>query len=379
MTNLKYSFIVPVRNGEATLEKTLESIQRQSMRNFELIVVDNASEDRTAKIAKNFNCKYVFHKYIGRSKARNAGAILAEGQYLVFVDADVILAKTWLNQVDRVLKRLPMDGLTTKIVPFKEDNSLLNRFRFLYGAQRTGGTFINIHHSDKGVLPLINTAACVFLKKSFDSIGGFDETLARHEDFELSLRLFCGGYLLGGTRHARSKVVFKTLHQYPLSDFVAYLERSFEVSRLSLWPAPWKKSLSLDLVRAALKKSRRLDLLTLAVCVELASAAGRLTRSAKVARLDFRRPGPNALRFSFLQKNSIFSLKKKVNFIFSDESVYVLDGPFRSRLLRPELGSILLKLVEGKKIPRKSISKLLKTGFFRPLGPAKVGGNQKNG
>jgi glycosyltransferase involved in cell wall biosynthesis len=86
---MKLSVVVPAFNEEKLLGATLASI-REATRGFdaELIVCDNNSTDRTAEIARQAGAKVVFEPVNQISRARNAGAAAASGDWLVFVDAD---------------------------------------------------------------------------------------------------------------------------------------------------------------------------------------------------------------------------------------------------------------------------------------------------
>lgn len=369
MKRPKYSFVVPVHNGEKTLAHTLQSIQEQTLKNFELLIVDNASDDGSAAVAKRFPGTYLFCKNLGRAKARNAGARRAQGEYLAFVDADVKLEKNWLKQVDRFLHRVPLDAMGTQIVP-KGSKDLLSRFRFLSGKNKTNGTFLNLYHSSVGVLPLINTAACVFSRKSFESVGGFDDRLIRNEDLDLSMRLFHEGYLLGGTRRARATVRFETNSTIPFAEPVAYLKRAFEVSHYSLWKSSWRGLINRAFLRQLLDQKQGLRLFGFALSVEMASAAGLLFRSPYHQRNQRWkiRNGPNTLRFSFSHRGCLYVLKKGFNFIFIDEKIFLMLGTFRSTRLKPRYSRALVELLLKKTITSSTGKVLLEIGAFAALG-----------
>ena len=90
--------IVPARDAEATLGRTLEALARQqNVAEFELIVVDNGSHDRTAAVAEEAGARVVRRaRGDGPGAARNAGAAVAAGRILAFTDADCEPADGWL-------------------------------------------------------------------------------------------------------------------------------------------------------------------------------------------------------------------------------------------------------------------------------------------
>jgi glycosyltransferase involved in cell wall biosynthesis len=102
---MRVSFITPAYNAQKTLEKCLESILRQKVRK-EVIVVDNASTDATKGIIKKYkNVRYVYEKKKGEPCARNAGLSKAKGDFIAFVDADVVLPDDWAVKALRVLRK----------------------------------------------------------------------------------------------------------------------------------------------------------------------------------------------------------------------------------------------------------------------------------
>ena len=93
MPDRLYSIIVPVYNAEATLNRCVDSILAQTYRNFELILVDDGSRDRSAEIIDQYASAdprvIAIHKLNGGvSSARNAGLDRATGDYVAFIDAD---------------------------------------------------------------------------------------------------------------------------------------------------------------------------------------------------------------------------------------------------------------------------------------------------
>ena len=89
-----YSVIVPCFNSEKTILRALKSIETQTFKDYEVVVVDDGSIDLTAKIVKEFcdksnlNYKYIFQENEGPSVARNNAVNHASGDFLAFLDAD---------------------------------------------------------------------------------------------------------------------------------------------------------------------------------------------------------------------------------------------------------------------------------------------------
>lgn len=111
----KISFIIPAHNAEKTLEWTVESVRRLDV-DYEILLVENGSTDKTEKIVSELSEKYenvrALNSEKGVSKARNKGIQEAEGKWIVFLDADDVCLKeieklmiqiTSLNDVDLVM------------------------------------------------------------------------------------------------------------------------------------------------------------------------------------------------------------------------------------------------------------------------------------
>jgi glycosyltransferase involved in cell wall biosynthesis len=94
-------------NEEKYLPKLLDSINRQNLKNFEVIISDNFSKDNTRKIAARYHCRIVDGGL--PSRARNNGAYESKGNLLLFLDADVILDDDFLNPCIKEFKKRQLD------------------------------------------------------------------------------------------------------------------------------------------------------------------------------------------------------------------------------------------------------------------------------
>ena len=90
MSQVKVSIIVPLYNAEKYAKRSIESVLRQTYSNFELILVDDGSKDKTGEICdqyavKDSRIKVIHKKNGGVSSARNTGLDMAEGEWLTFL------------------------------------------------------------------------------------------------------------------------------------------------------------------------------------------------------------------------------------------------------------------------------------------------------
>jgi len=170
------SFIVPAYNEEFELPQTLEAIRGAAQdRQCEIIVVDDASTDRTAAIAREVGAKLVSISRRQIAAARNAGARVAVGDFLFFVDADTRINGKHVTGGIAALEAGRSGGSARVIVggtiPLWSRLCLKAFCAIYFGFNLGAGAF------------LFTT------KRNFDSIGGFDEGLFVGEEIYFSLAL----------------------------------------------------------------------------------------------------------------------------------------------------------------------------------------------
>ena len=169
------SIIIPTLNEEKYLPKLLESIKRQSFKDYEIIVADFNSRDKTRKIAKKYKCKIVNGGI--PSVAKNNGAKIAKGDMLFFIDADCIVAKSFLHKALNEIKSRNLDISDCYIWPISNkifDNIFFSLFNFWV-------------YITQFFYP--NAASGIFCKKDIhQKIKGFDEDIKLSEDMDYAKR-----------------------------------------------------------------------------------------------------------------------------------------------------------------------------------------------
>lgn len=167
------SVIVTTKNEEAHIESCLKSIFSQSYKNIEIIVIDNASNDRTKKIAKKFT-KLVFDRGHERSAQRNYGAKKANGEFLLFIDADMTLTKDVVKQCVELL--INEENIGAVVVPEKSVGE--GYWTKVKAFERS------LYEGDASI-----EAARFFRKTVFREVGGYDEDITGPEDWDLPKRI----------------------------------------------------------------------------------------------------------------------------------------------------------------------------------------------
>ena len=185
------SIIIPVRNGEATIARCLEAALASRYERFEVIVVNDGSDDRSAEIIKTFPCTLVqLPRHSGTSTARNTGACHSHGDILFFTDADCLLNEDTLAIAVATLTAAGRDvvlGGTYTAQP--ADDRFFSAFQ---------SVFVNYAESrDRDNPDYIAAHAMMLYADTFEKSGGFvEEFLPILEDVDFSHRLRSSGYRL---------------------------------------------------------------------------------------------------------------------------------------------------------------------------------------
>jgi len=210
------SIIIPALNEEKHLPFLLQSIKDQNFNDYEIIVADAGSKDKTVKIAEDYGCRIT--KGGSPARGRNNGAKIAKGDLLLFLDADVILPPNVLPSVLEEFKRRRLKIATFRLLPLDGDDVSSFIFTFFYNLPITLLEKI-LPHAAMGIL---------IKKNLFKELNGFDEEIKLAEDHDLARRakkLKLGKYgilksakLLVSTRRFKRDGWLKTGSKYLLSE-----------------------------------------------------------------------------------------------------------------------------------------------------------------
>jgi glycosyltransferase involved in cell wall biosynthesis len=183
MSKSLVSVIIPTKNSERTLAKCLESINNQSYKNFELIVVDNNSTDKTKEIAKKYTNK-VFNFGPERSAQRNYGAKQAQGGYLLIHDSDIYFNVDSIKECVELIEKEKCEAI---ILPEKSiGTGFWTKVKAYERSFYVGNDYIE--------------AARFFNKDIYEKLGGYDETLTGPEDWDLTIRIRKADYKVSRTK-----------------------------------------------------------------------------------------------------------------------------------------------------------------------------------
>lgn len=177
------SVIIPTHNRRDFVREAIASVLAQTYRDFELIVVDDGSDDGTAEVAQECTgVRYVYQANQGVSAARNHGVALSKGELLAFLDSDDLWQPHKLERQVAFFATHP-DTLIcqTEEIWLRHGARVNPRHKH----RKTGGDLF----ARSLELCLISPSAVMLRRDLFDRVGGFDESLPVCEDYDLWLRI----------------------------------------------------------------------------------------------------------------------------------------------------------------------------------------------
>jgi glycosyltransferase involved in cell wall biosynthesis len=111
---MKYSFIIPVFNRPDEVDELLDSLTRQRVSDFEVIIVEDGSQTPCQEVCRKYdgrlNLKYFMKENSGPGQSRNYGVERAQGEYVIILDSDVVVPEDYLAEVDAELQSDPCDA-----------------------------------------------------------------------------------------------------------------------------------------------------------------------------------------------------------------------------------------------------------------------------
>jgi len=202
---------MPAYNMEKYIAQSIESVIAQTYNEWELVVVDDGSNDNTSLIVKEYavkdqRIKYFYQENGHTAKARNTGISMAKGEILAFLDSDDLWLPQKLKISLQILLESKVDLLFSESYHFNEnifdlskvDYPVMGVLNMTYSGDEALRLFI-----ERNRVPVLTV---LVYKSKVTDLGGFDTNLKKSEDFDLWIRLL------------KSGAVFKSISQ-PLSAY----------------------------------------------------------------------------------------------------------------------------------------------------------------
>ncbi len=178
---MKISVIIPAFNESKVIGDCLNSLSKQTFKDFEVIVIDDGSTDATKESVRGFPVKLLEQAHLGPGVARNKGAQVASGEILVFVDADMTFDSKFLGMLTKPIRGGKVLGTFSKYEYVKNYNNIWSKCWNI----NKGLPFHKMH---KDNYPDTQVVFRAILKKEFLKVGGF-EAIGYIDDHTLAKKL----------------------------------------------------------------------------------------------------------------------------------------------------------------------------------------------
>jgi len=208
------SVILPIYNGEEYLNEAMESILIQTFKDFELIVIDDASNDNSVEIINKYEDPRIkLHenkKNIGQASSENIGLTLSSGKYIARLDQDDVMLQDRLGiQVEYLEKNPDIAAIGCQYFCIDENGSPLDEMHWPVGFKN------NLYSLITGFSPVGHPGALI-RKNVLEQVGKYDPRYAPAEDYELWLRLVANGHKINNldlflTKHRKHRMQTSTL------------------------------------------------------------------------------------------------------------------------------------------------------------------------
>ena len=192
----KVSVVIPVYNEEAVIGDCLKSLEKQAYEDFEVIIIDDGSTDKTLDILSklqitSYKLQILKQKHKGPGAARNLGVKQARGEILVFVDADMTFDKDFLKKLTEPIRKGEVIGT------FSKEEYLANKANVWARCWNINrGLPPDRMHPEK--FPDTQKVFRAITKSAFKKAGGFDEKAGYTDDWSLAKRLGAGAVVAPG-------------------------------------------------------------------------------------------------------------------------------------------------------------------------------------
>ena len=227
----KYSFIIPVYNRPDEVDELLQSLLGQNFSNFDITIVEDGSTNTcqavVEKYADRLPLHYVAQPNSGPSGARNNGAAHAKGDYLIFLDSDVIVPDGYLTAVDKAVIERGLqcfggpDASHPSFTPIQKAIS-----HSMTSVLTTGGIRGKKENMDKFYPRSFNMGIS---REAFQKVGGFSD-MRFGEDVDFSMRLIENGFKAGLIKDAfvyhKRRTTFKAFFKQVYNSGIARINLS---------------------------------------------------------------------------------------------------------------------------------------------------------
>jgi succinoglycan biosynthesis protein ExoA len=194
-----FSIIIPVRNGESTLAKCLDSIKGQSYpaNKYEIIIADGMSTDDTVKISQDHGAKVIKNNKLTVGPGRNEGFKFSVGELIAFSDDDCVMDRDWLINSVNYFEDEKVGGLSGPTITQYDGGHVGEAVGLVF--ELAAGTGMSAHRSDSGKVEVVgDIPGCnaIYRRKVLEKIFPIDEELITADDVERNRLVRQSGFKL---------------------------------------------------------------------------------------------------------------------------------------------------------------------------------------
>lgn len=192
----RFSVIVPVYNRIDEVRDLMDSLSAQTLKNFEVIIVEDGSTDPCGDIVKSYpdvDASYYFKENEGRSIARNYGLDRARGEYFVFFDSDCVIPPDYFKILTETLDKNPLDCFGGPDAAHESFTSTQKAINYSMTSFLTTGGIRGGKVSLEKFVP--RTFNMGYSRRVYETVGGFREMFS--EDIDMSTRIRQAGFTIG--------------------------------------------------------------------------------------------------------------------------------------------------------------------------------------
>ena len=192
---MKYAIIVPVYNRPDEVAELLESLTLQTFKDFEVIIVEDGSQNPCETVCKQYekllDIKYFIKENSGPGQSRNYGAAHSTGEYLLILDSDVVLPAGYLAAIEKELRREPVDAFGG---PDCAHDSFTDTQKAISYSMTSFFTTGGIRGGKKKLDKFYPRSFNMGIRRDvYERLGGFSK-MRFGEDIDFSIRIFKAGY-----------------------------------------------------------------------------------------------------------------------------------------------------------------------------------------
>ena len=186
-----FSIIIPLYNKEQFIENTLKSVFEQTFQNFEILIINDGSTDRSVKVIEKFQDKrirLIHQTNQGASAARNRGIEAAQADYICFLDADDYWYHNHLEVLHNLIYDFPKGGLYCNRYSIKVSHTKIIKLTFDNIDEIYNG-YVEDYYLSSLKNRIASSSSIAIRKSVFEKVGLFDKNISSGQDIDMWIRI----------------------------------------------------------------------------------------------------------------------------------------------------------------------------------------------